>query len=141
MGLSDGLSTGSGDNRAGRRLADDAAAKTDGNRMGARARLQLCEQMADVRLDRLLGEEEAVADLAVHEAVRDQLKHLDLAHRRLLLELPKRPLERDHLRAASVTPPGGDLLEAARMVRVPVENLLALCCVHGPSIGRAQSPL
>ena len=46
------------------------------------------------------------ADLAVHEAVRDQLEHLDLAHRRLLLELPERALERDDLaRRVPLRPP------------------------------------
>ena len=38
-----------------------------------------------MRLDRLLREEEALADLAVHEPVRDELQDLDLAHRRFLL--------------------------------------------------------
>ena len=36
---------------------------------------------------------------------RDQLEHLDLAHRRLLLELPKRALERDDLGAVAGTAP------------------------------------
>ncbi|WP_325115893.1 hypothetical protein [Gaiella sp.] len=40
-----------------------------------------------MRLDRLLRQEELLADLAVHEAVRDELEHLDLTRRRLLLEL------------------------------------------------------
>ena len=38
-------------------------------------------------LDRLLGEEEPDADLAIDETVGDQLQHLDLADRRLLLQL------------------------------------------------------
>ena len=79
-------------------LADDAAAEADGDRMGARARLELREEVPDVGLDRLLRKEQPLADLAVHEAVGDELEHLDLAHRRLLLELAKRALERDHLR-------------------------------------------
>ena len=65
--------------------------------VGSRPCLELGQQVADVALDRLLGEEEPLPDLAVHEAVRDQLKHLDLAHRRLLLELAERAPERDHL--------------------------------------------
>jgi len=69
-------------------LADNAAAEADGDRVGARARLELREEMPDVRLHRLLGEEQPDANFAVHEAVRDQLEHLDLAHRRFLLQLP-----------------------------------------------------
>ena len=55
--------------------------------MGSTSRLKLREQMAHVRLDRLLGEEEVLADLSVHEAVGDELEHLDLTRRGLLLEL------------------------------------------------------
>jgi hypothetical protein len=125
-----------------RRLADDAAAEADGNRMRAGARLQLGEQMANVGLHGLLGKEEALADLPVHEAVGDQLENLDLPHRRLLLELPKRPLERNHLRARAVGATARrDLLKASRMILVAVEDLLALCGVHGPSIGVRESPL
>ena len=35
--------------------------------------LKLRQQVADVRLDGLLGEEEPLADFAVHEAVGDEL--------------------------------------------------------------------
>lgn len=123
-------------------LADDAAAEADGDRMRAGAGLKLGEQMADVGLHRLLGQEEALADLPVHQAVRDQLQNLDLPHRRLLLELPKRALERDHLRAAGAGATARrDLLEAARVILVAVEDLLTLCSVHGPSIGALESPL
>ena len=78
-------------------LGDEAAAEADGYRVRSAAGLELGQQMADVRLDRLLGEEEPLPDLAVHEAVRDQLEDLDLAHGRLLLELAERRAERDHL--------------------------------------------
>ena len=44
-------------------------------------------------LDRLLREEEPLADLAVHEAVGDQLEHLDLAGGRLLAELAERAVK------------------------------------------------
>jgi len=63
--------------------------------------------MTDVGLDRLLGEEQVLPDLAVHEPVGDELENLDLAGGRLLLELPEggRGSERDHgsrrLRAAA----------------------------------------
>jgi len=123
-------------------LADDAAAEADGHGVGARARLKLREQMADVGLDRLLREEEALADLAVDETLRDQLEYLDLAHGRLLLELAERALERDDLGDAVVGAPARrDLLEPPRVVGVAVHDLLALCGVHGPSIGRARGPL
>ena len=44
------------------------------------------------------------ADLAVHEPLGDELQHLDLAHRRFLLELAKRALERDYVGAAGTAP-------------------------------------
>ena len=44
--------------------------------------------MADVGLHGLLREEEALADLAVHEPVGDELQDLDLAGRRVLADLP-----------------------------------------------------
>src|SRR5215470_5694124 len=93
------------------------------------AGLQLCQQVADVRLDRLLGEEEADADLAVHEAVGDQLEYLDLTRRRLLLELLQGAGERDDLGAAAA--PFRDGVEASRMVDVAGQDLLALGSVHG----------
>src|SRR5690348_2482084 len=109
--------------------------------MGAGARLELREDVADVRLHRLLREEEPLADLAVHEAVGDQLEHLDLPHRRLLLELAERALERNHLGGAAAAPPRRDRFEAARVGGVAVEDLLAFCGVHGPNIGAATTPL
>ena len=96
--------------------------------------------MADVRLDRLFAEEEPLPDLAVHEAVRDQLKHLDLAGGRLLLELLERRRERNHLGVAVGTP-GRDRLEAARMVHVTAQDLLTLCCVHEGAIGARATRL
>src|SRR3954453_9216686 len=108
--------------------------------MGPAASLELRQQVANVRLDRLLREEEALADLAVHEAVRDQLKDLDLAPRPLLLELAERPVERDHLGGARL-PARGDIFEATRGLRIPGQNLFALCGVHGPSIGLGEVPL
>ena len=95
-----------------------------------------------MRLHRLLGEEQPLADLPVDEPVGDQLEDLDLAHRRFLLQLPQRRLERDHIGlVARRTPARCDLLEAAGMVEIPVEDLLTLCSVHGPSIGLPQEPL
>src|SRR4051812_35589852 len=109
--------------------------------MGARARLKLREDVTDVGLDRLLRQEQPLADLAVDEAVGDELQNLDLPHRRLLLQLPKRALERDALCGCAVASPGRDRLEAARMVGVAVEDLFALSCVHGLGIGGSLEPL
>ena len=106
--------------------------------MGAGAGLQLREQMADVRLDGLLREEEAVADLATHEAVRDQLKHLDLAGGRLLLQLLERAREGNDLCVAAARAPGRDGVEPPRMADVTAQDLLALRSVHGPTIGRPR---
>ena len=93
-----------------------------------------------MRFDGLLAEEETHADLAIHQAVRDQLQHFDLAHRGLLLELTERPAERNDL-GASVLPLGRDRFEAALMVHVAAEDLLALCGVHVWAIGRMAKPL
>src|SRR5215470_1007617 len=99
--------------------------------MRARARLKLCEQMAHVRLHRLLGEEEAVPDLTVHQALADQLQDFDLAVGGLLLELFQRSGEWNDLPASTVARPSGrDRVEAARVVDVAVEDLLTLGSVH-----------
>src|SRR5712691_5780581 len=121
-------------------LRDQPTPEANSYGVGSRARLQLREQVADVRFDGLLAEEEPHADLAVHEAVRDQLQNLDLPHRRLLLQLLERAVEGDHL-AVTVAPPCGDLVEPARVIDIAGENLLALCGVHGPGIGSPWVPL
>lgn len=94
-----------------------------------------------MRLDRLLREEELLTDLPVHQAVGDELQHLDLARRRLLLELAKRALKRNHVGTAGTTTPRRNFLEAARMRQVTAEDLLALSCIHDPCIGRLSRPL
>ena len=77
-----------------------------------------------------------MADLAVDQAVRDQLEDLDLPRRRLLLEFPEGALERDYLRLAlAVGPPRRDLVEAACVADVTAQNLLPLGGVHGALIG------
>jgi hypothetical protein len=104
--------------------------------VGSAAGLELRQEVTDVRLHRLLREEEPLADLAVHEAVRDQLEHLDLAHGRLLLELAQGRLERDHLGAlTAAVAAGGHLVEATGVVQVSAQDVLALCGVHGAVIG------
>jgi hypothetical protein len=93
-----------------------------------------------VRLDRLLRQEEAVSDLAVHESFRDQLQDLQLAGRRLLLELGERSRKRDDLSRAPRSP-RRSRLEAAAVVDVAGQDLLPLCRVHGLGIGVPGNPL
>ena len=93
--------------------------------------------MADVRLDRLLREEEPLTDLPVDEAVGNQLEDLDLARRRLLLELTesRRRSERDHGPRPLRVPARRSRLESAAVVAVTVQDLLTLSGVHGMRIG------
>jgi hypothetical protein len=112
-------------------LGDQTAAEADCHCVRAASGLELGEQVANVGLDRLLREEEALADLAVDETVGDELEHLDLAHGRLLLELARRRLERDHLGAlVAPVPARGYLVEATRVVQVPAKDVLALGRIH-----------
>ena len=124
-----------------KKLADDAAAESHGDRMRTRARLELCEQVTHMRFDRFLRQEQLLSDLAIHESVGNELQYLDLARRRLLLELAKRVLERDHVGTSGTATPRRNFLEAARMRQITAEDLLALRSVHGPSIGRLDKPL
>src|SRR5262249_14867092 len=103
----------------------------NGYGVGSRPRLQLRKQVADVRLHGLFRQEEPFADLAVHETLGDQLEDLDLALRRLLLELAQRRVERNDLRVGAGTP-RRRLVETTRVVDVPAQDLLALCGVHWP---------
>jgi len=109
--------------------------------VGPRAGLQLGEQVAHVRLDRLLREEEPDADLAVHEAVGDELEHLDLARRRLLLELLQGAGERNDL-GALVAALLGNRVKAAAVVHVTGQDLFPLGSIHGNrDIGLATAAL
>ena len=107
--------------------------------MGARPRLQLGQEVPHVALHRLFREEKAMADLAVDEALRDQLEDFDLTSGGLLLELPERSGKRDHLGVA-LAALGGHLVEATGVTYVPGQDFLALCGVHARPIG-APSPL
>ena len=80
-------------------------------------------------LHRLFREEEAVADLAVDQALRDQLEHLDLASRWFLLELPEGRGERNDLRVA-LSAPRGHCVKTTRVVDITGQDLFALCSVH-----------
>ena len=95
-----------------------------------------------MRLHRLLREEEALADLAVHEAVGDQLQHLDLTAGGFLLELAQRAREGDDLGLLpAVGAPRRNLVEPARVPDVTAQDLLPLRGVHGPLIGGRRRPL
>ena len=92
--------------------------------------------MAHVALHRLLAQEQAVADLAVREAVADELKDLDLPRRRLLFELRERDGNRE--RAGVGAAARRDRLESLRMSAIAAEDLAALGCVHEQDIGRGR---
>ncbi len=92
--------------------------------------------MANMALHRLLGEEQPVADLAVHESLGDELKHLDLTRRGRMFRLwcdARREL--DELR--NRRPSGRYRLKSTGMRPVTGQDLLTLCCVHVGFIGRA----
>ena len=76
-----------------------------------------------------------LADLAVHEPVRDELEHLDLPLRRRLHDLAHRSGEGDHLGRRAIRPSSGDRVETTAVVHVPIEDLFALNCVHNACIG------
>ena len=78
-------------------LGNEPTPEANGYGVGSASRLKLREQMTDVGLHRLLGEEQVLSDLTIHEAVGDELKDLDLAGRRLLPQLLNLRLERDDL--------------------------------------------
>ena len=111
-------------------LGQEPTSEANGDRVGSGPRLQLGQQVPDVRLDCLLRQEQQPADLPVDETLRDQLEDFDLPLRRLLLELLERRLERDHL-AVSGRPPRRSLIEAAGVVHVTVENGFAFGRIHG----------
>jgi len=122
-------------------LGDEISPETNSHSVGPGTGLQLRQQVAHMRLHGLLREEEPHADLAVHEAVGDQLEHLDLARRRLLLELLERAGERDDV-CAFVPAALRNRVEAATVVHVAGEDLLALGSIHGNrGIGLATAPL
>ena len=68
-------------------LRDEPTPEANSYGVGSAARLKLRQQVADVRLDGLLREEEPLADLTIHEPVGDELENLDLAGRRILTDL------------------------------------------------------
>jgi hypothetical protein len=98
--------------------------------------------VADVRLDRLFGQEESLADLAVHETVGDELEHFDLTRRRILSDLAaRRWRERNDRATTARAAPRRGRLESAAVVAVSVKNLPALSSVHVFRIGARAAPL
>ncbi len=108
--------------------------------MRTAACLQLGEEVPDMALHRLLRQEEAIADLAVHEPVGDELQDLDLAGGRILPAALGRRLEGNHFRDGGITA-RRHRLEASGVLAVPGQNLVALCSVHGRAIGVLLMPL
>ena len=123
-------------------LRNEPTPEADRYGVGSTSRLKLREQVAHMRLDRLLREEEPLADLAVHEPVRDELENLDLAGRRILAHLARRGRsERDDRTAARRAAPCSRGFEATAVIAVPVQDLSALCSVHESGIGAGDLPL
>src|SRR5919197_5240633 len=71
-----------------------------------------------------------MADFPVYEAVGDELKDFDLAHRRLLLEFSERRGERDDLGVFSAQAARGRLVEPTGVVQIPAQDVLTLGSVH-----------
>ena len=95
-----------------------------------------------MRLHRLLGEEEPLADLSIDETVCDELKNLDLAGGRILSDLASRGRRKwDDRTAATRAATCGSCLEPAAVVPISVEDLIALSGVHEFRIGAAPLPL
>ena len=81
-------------------------------------------------------------DLPVDEAISDELKHLDLPRRGILTDLAgRRRRERDHGTVATRAPSCSGRFEAAAVVAVSTQDLLALGGVHAPGIGRSRPVL
>ena len=120
-------------------LGNEPTPEANGYGVGSATRLELREQMADVGLDRLLRQEEPLADLTIDESVRDELKDLDLAGCRILADLSgRRRRERDDRAAPARAAPSGGRLEAAAVVSISVEDLPTLGRVHESGIGRSR---
>ncbi len=86
--------------------------------------------MADVALDRLLRQVETIANLAVDEALRDELEDFDLARRRQVLAFwggrTRRELDQTRHRITS----SRDRLDTTGVLAIPGQNFFTLSCVH-----------
>ena len=58
---------------------DQSTAKSDGHSVGARACIQLSEDVPHMRLHRLPGDEEMVGNLRIGESIGNQLQDLGLS--------------------------------------------------------------
>ena len=115
-------------------------ANSDG--VGSATRLELREQMADVRFDRLLRQKQPLADLAIDETVGYELENLDLPGSRLLFELPLLSRgERDHGAGPGRATACRSRLKSAAVVAVAAQDLLTLSGVHNAGIGAPVAPL
>jgi len=94
-----------------------------------------------VALDRLLGEVQPVADLTVHETLRDKLENLDLTRGRRVLWLRAGRTRRELDELGNGGASSRDRLEPARVLPIPRQDLFPLCCVHVARIGVAQISL
>ena len=125
------------------RLRNEPTPEANGYGVGSASRLKLREQMTDMGLHRLLGEEQVLSDLTIDEPVGDELEDLDLAGGRLLLELSESRRRREgddragRLRATTRR----SRLEAAAVVAVPIEDLPPLRGVHEFGIGLSAGAL
>jgi len=98
--------------------------------------------MADVRLHGLFREEEPLADLAIDEAVRDQLEDFDLASCWILSDFAgRRRREGDDCPTAARAAPSRSRFEASAVVPVTVQDLPSLSGVHEFRIGVVHVPL
>ena len=99
--------------------------------------------MADMGLHRLLGEEQVLSDLTIHEPVGDELEDLDLAGGRFLFELSegRRGGEGDDRAGRLRATARRSRLEAAAVVSVPVEDLPPFRGVHEFRIGLSGGAL
>jgi hypothetical protein len=123
-------------------LLNEPTPEADSYGVGSTSCLKLRQEMAHVRLHRLLGEEESLADLAVDEAVSDELQDLDLAGGRILAELTlRRWREGNDGATASRAATCRSRLEPAAVVAITVQDLPALCGVHVSGIGAPVTAL
>lgn len=125
------------------RLGNEPTPEANGYGVGSTSRLKLREQMADMGLHRLLGEEQVLSDLTIHEPVGDELEDLDLAGGRFLFELSegRRGGEGDDRAGRLRATARRSRLEAAAVVSVPVEDLPPFRGVHEFRIGLSGGAL
>jgi hypothetical protein len=107
-------------------LGQKPTLEADRDGMGPRLGVQLPKHVAHMALDRLLGEEEALPNLTVRQAGRDQLQDLDLTRCRFELSNER---EGDDLRTPR---PGARCcsLEPAQVVAVLAEDAFPLSGIH-----------